>query len=672
MLSSFRLSRVLLVAIASAALAACNSSTDAGSPPNTPAPLSATPNSDRQVTLSWGTVGDGTAQVKIERADANGVFNPVTTVGGDVKSYVDTGLQPGAAYQYRVQACNSVGCSAYAGPVSVSTFATLVVTTSSLGGGVIGTSLNLPISSTGGSSPVTYALASGTLPAGVTLSSAGVIAGTPTQTGSFPITVRATSADGQTSIVSLVLVVRAQLVITTTTLPNGTRGQTYTSGLNATGADSVYTWTVESGSLPAGLTMTARGIISGTPTTEQTSRFTARVRAGDGQTAVHDYTITIVTAPSGPALGIRNAVLPPALSNQTYQPQLFAQGGDGSNVTWSIASGSLPSGITLSTGGVFSGRSSATGTYSITVRAQNVSGQSVTKSFTLTLVADDVTHFNVTRVDVATVPANIEPNVQAAIARWQSVITGDLTRDDVPRGFIGSGDCGGFGDAANGTVVDDVIIIVNIAPIDGVGKILGQSSPCIIRDNILTEVGFLTLDSDDLSKYVGTQTLTDIIFHEIGHILGFGTLWQGFECPVSSGFTKCWSYLSGGGTNDPRYTGPAAVREWQALGGTGNVPVENTGGSGTADSHWRETIFKTEVMTGFVSQTGVPNPLSRVTIGQFEDLGYTVNYSAADSYSLPTFTGLQALIDQGEPWEEVAPGQILVHGADGTKRTIPR
>jgi hypothetical protein len=672
MLSSVRFSRVLLVAFASAALGACNSSTDAGSPPNTPAPLSATPNSNHQVTVTWGAVGAGATEVKIERADATGVFTPITTVGGDTNNFVDTGLQPGTAYQYRVQACNSVGCSAYAGPVSASTFGTLQITTSSLGGAVIGTALSFSIASTGGSSPVTFALASGTLPSGVTLSPAGVIAGTPTQTGAFPITVRATSADNQTTTIALVLVVRAQLVITTTTLPNGTRGQTYTAGLNATGADSVYTWTVESGSLPAGLSMTPRGIISGTPTTEQVSRFTARVRSGDGQTAVRDFTITVVTAPAGPALGIRNAVLPPALSNQTYQPQLFAQGGDGSSVTWSIASGSLPSGITLSTGGVFSGRSTATGTYSITVRAQNVSGQSVTKSYTLTVVPDDATHFNITRVDVAPVPANIEPNVQAAIARWQSVITGDLSRDDVPRGFIGSGDCGGFGDAANGTVVDDIIIIVNIGPIDGVGKILGQSTPCVIRDNILTEVGFLTLDSEDLSKYVGTQTLTDIIFHEMGHILGFGTLWQGFECPASSGFTKCWSYLTGAGTSDPRYTGPAAVREWQALGGTGSVPVENTGGSGTADSHWRETIFRTEIMTGFVSQTGVPNPLSRVSIGQFEDLGYTVNYSAADSFSISTFTGLQALVSQGEPWEDVASGPILVHGTGGAKRTIPR
>lgn len=664
------LDHLVLAGLAALGLAAC-SSTDAVPPPDVPAPLAAVPNSDRQVTVTWGLSGEAATEVKIERADASGAFTPLTTVGGGSKTYVDTGLQPGTAYQYRVQACNASGCSGFAGPVSVSTFATLRITTTSLGSGVIGDSLRFGVASTGGNAPVTFSLASGTLPAGVTLSTSGVLSGTPTQTGSFPITVRATSADSQSATVSLVLVVRPRLTITTTSLPNGIRGQTYNAGLDAVGADSVYTWTLESGSLPAGLTVSARGIISGSPTTEQVARFTVRVRAGDAQTALRDYTITVTAPVSGPALSIRTALLPPALANQTYQPQLSSQGGDGSAVTWSIASGSLPSGITLGAGGIFSGRSTVTGNYTVTVRAQNTSGQSATRTFTFALVPDDGTRFNITRVDAAAVASNIAPNLQAAITRWENVLRGDLTRDDIPRGFFSPTDCGGFGEAANGTWVDDIIIIVNIGPIDGAGKILGQATPCAIRDNILPEVGYLTLDSDDLSRYVGTQTLTDIIFHEIGHILGFGTIWSGFECPASPGFTRCWSYLTGAGTTDPRYTGPAAVAEWQALGGTGMVPVENTGGTGTADSHWRETIFRTEIMTGFVSPTGTANPLSRVSIAQFQDLGYTVNYGAADAFTITLPAGLRAP-DDSQPWEDVVPGPILMHGRDGSKRTIPR
>jgi hypothetical protein len=194
--------------------------------------------------------------------------------------------------------------------------------------------------------------------------------------------------------------------------------------------------------------------------------------------------------------------------------------------------------------------------------------------------------------------------------------------DSIPRGFFSNSGCGGFGDEANGTAIEDVIVMVNIGPIDGEGSVLGQASPCALReDNGLTGIGLLTLDQEDLTRLIGTQTLTDIIFHEIGHVLGVGTLWD--------------EYVQGESGDDPTFTGPDAVREWRRLGGTDNVPIESTGGSGTRLSHWRESTFDSEIMTGFIERTGVRNPLSRVTIGLMADLGYAVSYAAADTYTLP-------------------------------------
>jgi len=164
--------------------------------------------------------------------------------------------------------------------------------------------------------------------------------------------------------------------------------------------------------------------------------------------------------------------------------------------------------------------------------------------------------------------------------------------------------------------------------------VLGQAGPCAFReDDNLPGIGTLTLDSDDLASSAGTQTLTDIVFHEIGHILGIGTLWEGFDC--TPGTTLCRNFLTGTSGDDPTFVGPRAVQEWRALGGTGNVPVENTGGSGTKLSHWRETSFDSEIMTGFIERNGIPNPLSRVTIGSMADLGYIVTYAAANAYTLP-------------------------------------
>ena len=72
------------------------------------------------------------------------------------------------------------------------------------------------------------------------------------------------------------------------------------------------------------------------------------------------------------------------------------------------------------------------------------------------------------------------------------------------------------------------------------------------------------------------------------------------------------------------------------------VPVENTGGAGTRDSHWRETVFRNELMSGFIAATG--NPLSKLTVAHLQDLGYVVDMAAAEPYRLPN---LEALAEAG-------------------------
>jgi hypothetical protein len=80
------------------------------------------------------------------------------------------------------------------------------------------------------------------------------------------------------------------------------------------------------------------------------------------------------------------------------------------------------------------------------------------------------------------------------------------------------------------------------------------------------------------------------------------------------------------------------LKEYRQLAGNPNaagIPVENQGGQGTAGVHWREGMFKTELMTGYAEAAGVPMPISRMTVGSLQDLGYTVNYAQADPYTLP-------------------------------------
>jgi hypothetical protein len=208
--------------------------------------------------------------------------------------------------------------------------------------------------------------------------------------------------------------------------------------------------------------------------------------------------------------------------------------------------------------------------------------------------------------------------VSAAVARWQSAVVGDLP--DMPM-TVAAGACF-TGQPAFTRTVDDLLIFVEFVALDGPGKVLGQAGPCYVRSETnLPVVGYLKLDAADLQMMETAGTLDDVVLHEIGHIMGIGTLW------------KTVGLLQGAGGDDPSFTGRQAVAAYQALGGGGpSVPVENTGEVGTRDGHWRETLFGNELMTPFIS--GVPNPLSALTIASLTDLGYGASTSAAATYAL--------------------------------------
>ena len=191
----------------------------------------------------------------------------------------------------------------------------------------------------------------------------------------------------------------------------------------------------------------------------------------------------------------------------------------------------------------------------------------------------------------------------AAARRWEQVIRADLP--DVNSSQYG--------------LIDDLRIEANVSFIDGVNGILGQAGPDLFRSgSSLPYHGVMTFDSADLAAMANNGTLFSVILHEMGHVLGIGTLWTTLGLKSGS-----------------QYTGTNAVNAYHQLGGTGFVPLETTGGSGTAGSHWSEAVFDNELMTGFAENPEVAMPLSIVTIGSLQDLGYKVDYSVADPYRLP-------------------------------------
>ncbi|WP_299046988.1 septation protein IspZ [uncultured Tateyamaria sp.] len=180
-----------------------------------------------------------------------------------------------------------------------------------------------------------------------------------------------------------------------------------------------------------------------------------------------------------------------------------------------------------------------------------------------------------------------------------------------------------------GQTVAGVRIDVSVRPLDGANGVLGQAGPSILRpDTGLPVAGIMEFDQADAQALESANRFEDVVLHEMAHVLGFGTLWE------RNGL------IAGAGTMDPRFVGPSAAREFAALDPSGGaaVPVANTGGPGTREGHWRELVFGNELMTGFLS--GDVRPLSRLTLGSFEDLGYSVNYGAADAFALPSFREL--------------------------------
>ena len=142
----------------------------------------------------------------------------------------------------------------------------LSITTTSLPNGTVGVAYSQTLAATGGIPPYTWSVPIGELPPGLALSPAGLLSGTPTQAGPNTFTI-AVSAGNVTALQQYTLTVNPPaLSITTTSLANGTVGVAYSQTLAATGGTGSYTWSVSVGPLPPGLTLSAAGVLSGTPT----------------------------------------------------------------------------------------------------------------------------------------------------------------------------------------------------------------------------------------------------------------------------------------------------------------------------------------------------------------------------------------------------------------------
>ncbi|HMX26525.1 MAG TPA: putative Ig domain-containing protein, partial [Blastocatellia bacterium] len=251
----------------------------------------------------------------------------------------------------------------------------------SLTDGTVGAAYSQTITPTGLTGAYVFSLDDGALPAGLTLSSGGVISGTPTAGGTFTAIVRAThTASGCQGTKALTInVVCPTINITPTTLPSGNVGAAYNQSLTANGGTPAYTFTLASGLLPAGLSLGANGAVTGTPLASGASAFTVAVTDNYGCTGMATISLTIncnvitVTPPAVNAVSI----------GEPYSQTFTQTGGIGLTAFSTVSV--LPAGFTLSAAGVLSGTTVQTGTYPLTVKATDSNGCQGSILFTLTI-----------------------------------------------------------------------------------------------------------------------------------------------------------------------------------------------------------------------------------------------------------------------------------------------
>lgn len=411
----------------------------------------------------------------------------------------------------------------------------------------------------------------------------------------------------------------------------------------------------------AGAVVTIRGVEQGAAT------ITVTASDMDGGEARQSFPVTVPNRGPEPVSAIPAQTV---LARETVSVDVSTnfRDPDGDALTFSAATSAPGVAAVSVSGGVLNIAGVAAGTASVTVTARDPHGLTAESSFDVT-VETPASGFNIELVFATSVTHAQRAMFERAAERWMAILAPMELPDMVLNRTL---TC--YGDPILDRyveMIDDLMIVVAAVDIDGTGGTLGQAAPCELHaSSWLPFYGSMEFDKADLDDRERSGDLEDVILHEMGHVLGIGTIWS------EHGLLRNPS--SGTEARDTHFTGPLAVDAFDDAGGTAyrgpKVPVENRGGPGTRNGHWRQNVFGMELMIGYADGGPERSPLSAITIQSLADLGYAVDVTAADPYRLPGADAAR-LIDEARriPYgNDIRKGPIVLVDEKGrVVRVIP-
>ena len=361
---------------------------------------------------------------------------------------------------FTLTATDTLNTTWTSGTQTITVHDTLTVTTTSLPATTVGAAYSQTLTSSGGTDPKTWAIASGSLPAGVTLNSAtGALSGTPTTPGTANFTAQVSCCGATPATTALSIVVNPVLSIRATSLPTGTRTIAYSQSLMADGGAGTPAWSVSSGSLPTGLSLSATGAITGTPTAAGIFTFEAKALDTAGASATRSFTIEIIDTPA-----VTTGPLSPMTVGQGFETTLNAANGS-APYSWSITSGLPPSGLGLVPAtGKLVGAPTTAGTGSFTIRATDANQATGEKTFTWTVNAAP----SVTVASLADAATGVTYSAALTASGGTEPLAWSIASGTLPTGLNLNSSTGAISGSASGSGISS--FTVKVADANGVSS----------------------------------------------------------------------------------------------------------------------------------------------------------------------------------------------------------